>query len=97
MTTLTGPTSARTSITDTRRVTVPNPAAAPRGPRRVTVGGVIRAVGLGLWLIITLFPPYWIALSSFKSPGTHTPYPIEYWPSEASPQNYVGPLAPSSF
>ena len=97
MTTLTGPTSARTSITDTRRVTVPNPAAAPRGPRRVTVGGMIRVVGLGLWLIITLFPLYWIALTSFKSPGTINRYPIEYWPSEPSLENYVSLFETSSF
>ena len=97
MTTLTGSTSARTSITDTRRVTVPDPAAAPRGPRRVTVGGVIRVVGLALWLIITLFPLYWIALTSFKSPGTINSYPIEYWPSEPSLENYVSLFEKSSF
>ena len=85
------------AMTETRRLTVPNPASAPRGRRRVTVGGVIRVVGLALWLLITLFPLYWIALTSFKSPGTINRYPIEYWPSEPSLANYVSLFEKSSF
>ncbi|MFB7249826.1 carbohydrate ABC transporter permease [Microbacterium sp. NPDC056234] len=57
--------------------------------RRPTIGGVVRFVGLSLWLIITLFPLYWIALTSFKSPQTVNVYPIEYWPSQPSVQNYL--------
>jgi multiple sugar transport system permease protein len=82
---------------ETRRLTVPNPASAPRGPRTVTVGGVVRVVGLALWLIITLFPLYWIALTSFKAPGTVNKYPIEYWPSRPSLENYVSLFEKSSF
>ena len=91
-------TSTMTSpINATRRLTVPNPASAPRGPRTVTVGGVVRVVGLALWLIITLFPLYWIALTSFKAPGTINRYPIEYWPSEPSLANYVSLFQDSAF
>ena len=45
--------------------------------------------GSGLWLVITLFPLYWIALTSIKSPGTINRFPIEYWPSEPSLENYI--------
>lgn len=65
--------------------------------RRVTVGGVIRFVGLGIWLIITLFPLYWIALTSFKSPQTVNVFPIEYWPSEPSVQNYANLFEQNNF
>lgn len=71
--------------------------ARPRGRRRLTVGGVIRFAGLGLWLLITLFPLYWIALTSFKSPSTVNVYPIEYWPSQPSVQNYLNLFERSSF
>ena len=80
------------AMTETRRLTVPDPASAPGGRRRLTVGGAIRVVGLAIWLLITLFPLYWIALTSFKSPGTINSYPIEYWPSEPSLENYVSLL-----
>lgn len=73
------------------------PKATPRAPRRITAGGVIRFVGLGIWLIVTLFPLYWIALTSFKSPGTINSFPLEYWPSEPSLQNYSSLFETSSF
>ncbi|WP_431075379.1 carbohydrate ABC transporter permease [Microbacterium phyllosphaerae] len=86
-----------TTVTETRRLTVPDIAKAPRPKRKASVGGVVRVVGLGLWLIITLFPLYWIALTSFKSPGTINSFPIEYWPSEPSFDNYVSLFQQSSF
>ncbi|WEK61076.1 MAG: carbohydrate ABC transporter permease [Candidatus Microbacterium colombiense] len=93
--TVTTPTG--TTMTETRRITVPNAAKAPRSKRKITVGGVIRIVGLGLWLVITLFPLYWIALTSFKSSSTINSFPIEYWPSEPSLENYVSLFQQSSF
>lgn len=86
-----------TTVTETRRLTVPDIAKAPRPKRRISVGGVVRVVGLLLWLVITLFPLYWIALTSFKSPGTINSFPIEYWPSEPSFDNYVSLFQQSSF
>lgn len=86
-----------TTVTETRRLTVPDIAKAPRPKRKVSVGGVVRVVGLLLWLVITLFPLYWIALTSFKSPGTINSFPIEYWPSEPSFDNYVSLFQQSSF
>lgn len=88
-----------TTVTETRRLTVPDLAKAPRPKpkRRITPGGVVRVVGLGLWLLITLFPLYWIALTSIKSPGTINRFPIEYWPSEPSFDNYVTLFQQSAF
>ena len=86
-----------TTVTETRRLTVPDIAKAPRPARKVSVGGVVRVVGLLLWLVITLFPLYWIALTSIKSPGTINRFPIEYWPSEPSLENYISLFQKSSF
>lgn len=71
--------------------------ASTRRRRKVTPGGVVRVVGLGLWLLITLFPLYWIALTSFKAPATVNVYPIEYWPSQPSVQNYLNLFETSDF
>lgn len=71
----------------------------PTGPRKKRVSGlgILRFVGLAIWLLITLFPLYWIALTSFKSPETVNVYPIEYWPSQPSMQNYANLFDTSSF
>ena len=71
--------------------------ASTRRRRKVTPSGVVRVVGLGLWLLITLFPLYWIALTSFKAPATVNVYPIEYWPSQPSVQNYLNLFETSDF
>jgi multiple sugar transport system permease protein len=65
--------------------------------RRLTAGGVVKVVGLALWLVITLFPLYWIVLTSFKSPQTVNRFPIEYWPSEPSVQNYAKLFSDANF
>lgn len=83
--------------TETRRIAVPNPDAPSPGKRKLTAGGVVRVVGLALWLVITLFPLYWIALTSFKSPGTINTFPLEYWPSEPSIENYLSLFQKSAF
>jgi len=44
---------------------------------------------LGLWLVITIFPLYWIIVTSFKAPGDIFSYPLQYWPAEFSLENYV--------
>ncbi|MEV4776243.1 carbohydrate ABC transporter permease [Microbacterium sp. LWH12-1.2] len=85
------------TITQTRRITVPDAAKAPRTERHLTIGGVLKAGGLALWLLLTLFPLYWIALTSFKAPATISRFPIEYWPSEPSLANYVSLFENSSF
>ncbi len=57
----------------------------------------IRFGFLGLWLLITLFPLYWITVTSVKAPGTIFSRPLAYWPTEFSLENYVGLFAKSQF
>ncbi|MBO9041374.1 carbohydrate ABC transporter permease [Curtobacterium flaccumfaciens] len=52
---------------------------------------------LGLWLLITLFPLYWITITSLKAPGSIFSRPLTYWPTEFSLQNYIGLFAKSQF
>jgi multiple sugar transport system permease protein len=56
-----------------------------------------RIVFLALWLVITIFPLYWIVVTSFKAPGAVFSYPLTYWPREFTLENYVGLFEKSSF
>ena len=56
-----------------------------------------RVIGLGLWLIITLFPLYWILLTSFKPAGQIAEYPVRYWPRELTLDNYASLFDKSQF
>jgi multiple sugar transport system permease protein len=60
-------------------------------------GRVIRVVFLTVWAVITLFPLYWITVTSFKSPGEIFSYPLAYWPKAFSLENYVGLFEKSQF
>jgi multiple sugar transport system permease protein len=44
---------------------------------------------LGGWLLITLFPLYWIVITSLKRPGDIFRFPIAYWPRPFSLENYT--------
>ncbi|MDF1487367.1 carbohydrate ABC transporter permease [Tessaracoccus caeni] len=50
---------------------------------------VTKVVGLAIWLIITLFPLYWILMTSFKPANQIAEYPVRYWPREFSLENYT--------
>ncbi|WP_159618513.1 carbohydrate ABC transporter permease [Ruania rhizosphaerae] len=86
-----------TTATLTSAPTSTEPVVARAAPRRVTIGGVLRVIGLGAWLLITLFPLYWIAITSLKAPGTISRFPLEYWPGELSIENYRGLFEQSNF
>lgn len=58
---------------------------------------ITRAVGLGFWLVITLFPLYWIMLTSFKPASQIAEYPVRYWPREFSMENYLALFQKSQF
>lgn len=49
---------------------------------------VFRVLVLGIWLLITLFPLAWIIVTSLKTPGSIARYPLQYWPSPVSFENY---------
>lgn len=58
---------------------------------------VIRVLALAVWLVITLFPLYWIAITSLKEPGAIFSYPLSYWPEVFSLGNYVGLFEKAQF
>ncbi len=58
---------------------------------------IVRIGGLSLWLLITIFPLYWILVSSFKSPADIASYPVQYLPLEPTLQNYISLFASSTF
>lgn len=58
---------------------------------------IVRVLGLGTWLIITLFPLYWILISSLKPPGDIVAYPVQYLPLRPTLENYTSLFAVSSF
>lgn len=65
--------------------------------RETSTGHVIRILFLALWLVITIFPLYWITVTSFKSPGAIFSYPLTYWPEEFSLDNYIGLFSEAQF
>jgi multiple sugar transport system permease protein len=58
---------------------------------------VARVIFLGIWLVITIFPLYWIIVTSLKTPGAIYTRPIEYWPRAFSVDNYVNLFERASF
>ncbi|MHA7861526.1 carbohydrate ABC transporter permease [Tessaracoccus sp. Y36] len=56
-----------------------------------------RGIGLSAWLLITLFPLYWILLTSFKPASQIAEYPVRYWPREFSLENYTGLFEKAQF
>ena len=57
----------------------------------------VRVAGLTLWLLITIFPLYWILLTSFKPASQIAEYPVRYWPRTFSLENYVNLFGKSEF
>jgi multiple sugar transport system permease protein len=58
---------------------------------------VVKFLFLGLWLVITVFPLYWIVVTSFKKPGAIFSYPLTYWPEVFSIENYLGLFSKAQF
>ncbi|KQW06486.1 sugar ABC transporter permease [Leifsonia sp. Root4] len=65
--------------------------------RELPAAKTVRIAFLGLWLVISLFPLYWILITSFKTPGAIFSYPLTYWPEEFSLENYVSLFEKSNF
>lgn len=65
---------------------------------RVSVTGrVVKIAFLGVWLIITVFPLYWIIVTSLKSPGAIFQFPLQYWPEHISFGNFTGLFSKANF
>lgn len=58
---------------------------------------IARALILTVWMVITLFPLYWILLTSLKPASQIAEYPVRYWPKEFSLENYIGLFSKAQF
>ncbi|ADI68173.1 carbohydrate ABC transporter permease [Mobiluncus curtisii] len=58
---------------------------------------IIKVCGLTLWFVITVFPLYWILLTSFKPASQIAEYPVRYWPRVFSIENYVNLFSKAQF
>jgi multiple sugar transport system permease protein len=58
---------------------------------------IVKFIGLTVWLILTLFPLYWIIITSLKGPGAIAAYPVKYWPTDATLENYRSLFSESQF
>ena len=57
--------------------------------RKPRVFNVARHAVLCVWLVIVVFPLYWIVLTSFKGPAEWNVWPPTYWPENLTLFNYV--------
>lgn len=65
---------------------------------RVSVTARVVKVGfLAVWLIITVFPLYWIIVTALKSPGAIFKFPLQYWPEHLSFDNFAGLFSKANF
>jgi multiple sugar transport system permease protein len=55
-----------------------------------TAGRAAKFTFLGLWVVFTVFPLYWITVTSLKAPGDIFAFPLSYWPEHISLENYRG-------
>ncbi|GHH27461.1 carbohydrate ABC transporter permease [Streptomyces lanatus] len=62
-----------------------------------TVGRVVKFTFLGVWLLFTVFPLYWITVTSLKAPGDIFKFPLAYWPERFSLENYSGLFGTADF
>ncbi|MDO5747974.1 MAG: carbohydrate ABC transporter permease [Actinomycetaceae bacterium] len=65
--------------------------------KTTTTGNILRFTGLALWMVITIFPFYWIVISSFKDPTVIAAFPVQYWPEEFTLVNYENILSNADF
>lgn len=66
--------------------------------RTMSLPGRIAKFGfLALWLVITLFPLYWITVTALKSPGAIYKFPLQYWPEKVSFENFGGLFGQANF
>ncbi|MET9770993.1 carbohydrate ABC transporter permease [Streptomyces sp. NPDC006415] len=65
--------------------------------RESGAGKAARIGFLTLWLIFTIFPLYWITITSFKPAGDIFTFPLAYWPEDFSLENYSGLFGSSQF
>ncbi|MFF5482103.1 carbohydrate ABC transporter permease [Streptomyces sp. NPDC012935] len=60
-------------------------------------GRAVKFTFLGVWLLFTVFPLYWITVTSLKAPGDIFRFPLAYWPERFSLENYSGLFGTADF
>ncbi|MGC0252429.1 carbohydrate ABC transporter permease [Pseudactinotalea sp. Z1748] len=65
--------------------------------RETTAGRRIKFAILGIWLIITIFPLYWILNTALKPAGEIASFPLTYWPRTPTLENFQRLLEQSGF
>lgn len=58
---------------------------------------ITKIVFLGIFLLFTIFPLYWIFITSLKPRKDMFTLPLQYWPKELTFENYVNIFAISDF
>lgn len=57
----------------------------------------LKVVSLTLYLMLMVFPLYWIVITSLKPQKEIFSFPLKYWPSELTFQNYINIIKISKF
>lgn len=58
---------------------------------------MVKVVFLSLFLIFTVFPLYWIFVTSLKPSNEMFTFPIQYWPENVTFENYINIIKISNF
>jgi multiple sugar transport system permease protein len=53
---------------------------------------IVRFALIGIFLVIFMFPVFWIAIGAFKVSGEFYSYPPTFWPSTFGPENFTRAL-----
>jgi multiple sugar transport system permease protein len=72
-----------------RAAPVPVPAVAPRARAAAWAGRAAKAAVLAVWLLITLFPLYWVVITSLKPRSEIFTLPLRYWPGDLTLEHYA--------
>ncbi|MEC1525668.1 carbohydrate ABC transporter permease [Neobacillus niacini] len=65
--------------------------------RQITWKLSIKVVFLSLFLVFTVFPLYWIFVTSLKPSNEMFTIPIQYWPENVTFENYINIIKISNF
>lgn len=58
---------------------------------------ILKIIGLGIFLIIAIFPIYWLLVTSFKPAKDSVTIPIQYWPKNFTFENYAAVWSTTDF
>lgn len=68
---------------------IPARRAKPVDPAGAA-GRMFKFLFLALWLMVSIFPLYWIIITAFKTPGSIFSQPVDYYPTHFTWDNFAG-------